>query len=260
MRNCPWVLECFEVSGHVDYVAKVACPTLAHYDDLNNGWINDRSLQIERIESDVVLRMPKDLSVYPVELAIPVGRRPRYLAVVSNAKKTRRVAARQVDEIDLRILAALQRDGRATFKELSERVGLTARPCLERVRRLERNHVITNYAARIDLGRFASLVVAIVQLDVKQGRDSRARFEQHMCSCPQVLECFEVTGSFDYIAKVACPSVGAYQQLTEGWINDAALHVTRIESNIVLRAPKDNGLYPIGIVVPNAASLSKGAT
>lgn len=157
------------------------------------------------------------------------------------------MASKRVDEIDLRILAALQRDGRITFQQLSEQVGLSPRPCLERVRRLERERVITGYTTRVDIGHLGSIMIIIVQLHVKQGREIRARFEQRIRSCREVLECFEVSGVFDYVVKVACTSVAAYQELTESWINDASMHVERIESNIVLRTAKDNAVYPIEI-------------
>jgi len=157
----------------------------------------------------------------------------------------RTMVAKRLDDIDMRILAALQRDGRITFQKLSEVVGLSPRPCLERVRRLERERFITGYAARIDMRRLVNLVVVLVQMHVRQGRDYRPRFEQRMRNCPEVLECFELSGRFDYIVKVACPSLGAYQELTEGWLNDPSLHIERIESNIVLRSAKDDAIYPI---------------
>lgn len=155
------------------------------------------------------------------------------------------MVAKRLDDIDMRILSALQGDGRITFQKLSEVVGLSARPCLERVRRLERERFITGYTARIDMRRLVNLVVVLVQMHVKQGRDIRPRFEQRMRTCPSVLECFELCGQFDYIVKVACPSLAAYQELTECWLNDASLHVERIESNIVLRTAKDGTSYPI---------------
>lgn len=152
---------------------------------------------------------------------------------------------KRLDDIDLRILGALQRDGRISFQRLSEVVGLSPRPCLERVRRLERDKFITGYSTRIDMRRMVDLVVVLVQMHVRQGREIRPRFEQRMRDCPEVLECFELSGQFDYIVKVACTSLAAYQELTESWINDASLHVERVESNIVLRAAKDGTLYPI---------------
>ena len=159
-------------------------------------------------------------------------------------------AAKRLDEIDLRILTELQRDGRITFQRLSELVGLSPRPCLERVRRLERAHIVVGYTTRVDLRRLVNVVAVVAQVLVKQGRGIRARFEQHIRSCPEVVECFEVSGMFDYIIKVVCPDLEAYKHLTESWINDPSLPVERIESNVVLRAAKDAGVYPVSIAAP----------
>lgn len=160
--------------------------------------------------------------------------------------------AKRLDEIDLRILTELQRDGRITFQRLSELVGLSPRPCLERVRRLERNHVVVGYTTRVDLRRLVNVVAIIAHVVVKQGRGIRARFEQHIKSCPEVVECFEVSGVYDYNIKVVCSDLDAYNQLAESWINDPTLPVERIESNVVLRAAKDVGVYPVSL----AAALS----
>ena len=159
-------------------------------------------------------------------------------------------ASRRLDEIDLRILAELQRDGRITFQRLSELVGLSPRPCLERVRRLERAHIVLGYTTRVDLRRLVSMIAIVAQVAIKQGRGIRARFEQCIRNCPEVVECFEVSGVFDYIIKVVCPDLEAYQRLTESWINDSSLPVERIESNVILRAAKDGGVYPVSVAAP----------
>jgi DNA-binding Lrp family transcriptional regulator len=152
------------------------------------------------------------------------------------------------DEVDLRILTELQRDGRITFQELSQIVGLSPRPCLERVRRLERDGVITGYIARIDVMRLVNPVLVIAQILVKPGGGAHARFEQQICVYPEVVECFEVSGAFDYIIKVVSASLHSYQELTERWVNDAFMQVERIESHVVLRRAKDDEVYPLTMV------------
>ena len=168
--------------------------------------------------------------------------------------------ARRLDEIDLRILAELQRDGRITFQRLSELVGLSPRPCLERVRRLERAHIVLGYTTRVDLRRLVSMIAIVAQVVIKQGRGIRARFEQRIRNCPEVVECFEVSGVFDYIIKVVCPDLEAYQRLTETWINDPSLPVERVEGNVILRAAKDGGVYPVSIAAPLVHAKTPKAT
>ena len=153
---------------------------------------------------------------------------------------------RRLDAIDLKILAELQRDGRVTFQRLSEVVGLSPRPCLERVRRLERDKILVDYTARVDLRKLADIVVVIAQVSLaKQGREVRAMFEQSMRGRPEVLECFEVSGPFDYVIKLVCPSLSAYQKLSESWLDDSSMNVGRVVSNIVLRPVRDDGVYPV---------------
>jgi DNA-binding Lrp family transcriptional regulator len=149
---------------------------------------------------------------------------------------------RRFDEIDMRILAELQRDGRITYQRLSELVGLSSRPCLERVRRLERAHVIVGYTARVDLRRLSSVVSVIARILVTQRRGIRAGFERHMRGCPEVIACLEVSGTFTYLVRVVCRDLDAYHRLAESWIEDSSLCIERIESTIVLQAVKDTGI------------------
>jgi DNA-binding Lrp family transcriptional regulator len=162
------------------------------------------------------------------------------------------MTARRLDEIDLKILAELQRDGRMTFQKLSELVGLSPRPCLERVRRLEREKILLDYTARVDIRKLADVVVVFAQISLaRQGREARVSFEQHMRKLPEVLECFEVSGSFDYLVKIVCPSLATYQKLSEAWLDDPAMNVGRIVTNIVLRSVRDEGIYPVSAAVEN---------
>jgi DNA-binding Lrp family transcriptional regulator len=153
---------------------------------------------------------------------------------------------RRLDQIDLRILTELQADGRITNQALSERVGLSARPCLERVRRLEREGLITGYRAVLDVRRLQSCITVLAQIALEHhGRHGRQLFERRLANTPEVVECFEVSGEFDYIAKLICPDIDAYQELTQGWIDDTELGVSRVTSNIVLRPVRDQAPTPL---------------
>ncbi|HEY8508713.1 MAG TPA: Lrp/AsnC family transcriptional regulator [Steroidobacteraceae bacterium] len=153
---------------------------------------------------------------------------------------------RRPDGIDLRILSELQRDARITYQHLSELVQLSPRPCLERVRRLEREKIIQAYTTRVDVRRLVDVVVVVAQISLaKQGREMRAAFEQSMRAREEVLECFEVSGPFDYVVKIVSPSLAAYQKLSESWLDDSSMNISRIVSNIVLRPVKDETIYPV---------------
>jgi DNA-binding Lrp family transcriptional regulator len=161
------------------------------------------------------------------------------------------MTGRRLDAIDLKILAELQSDGRITFQRLSEQVGLSPRPCLERVRRLEREKILLQYTARVDIRKLAEMVVVVAQVSLtKQGREIRNAFEQHVRSRNEILECFEVSGAFDYVIKIACPSLAHYQKMSESWLDDASLNVGRVVSNIVLRSVRDDTVYPVtGVLI-----------
>ena len=146
---------------------------------------------------------------------------------------------RRLDQIDLRILAELQADGRITNQALSERVGLS-------VRRLEREGVIVRYQAMLDLRKLQSCITVLAQIALEHhGRHGRQLFERRLAYTPEVVECFEVSGEFDYIAKLICPDVDAYQELTQSWIDDTELGVSRVTSNIVLRPVRDQVPPPL---------------
>lgn len=119
---------------------------------------------------------------------------------------------KKLDDIDLAILAALQRDGRLPNVALAKEVGLSATPCAERVRALEAAGIIRGYRAeldpeRLDLGLLVFIEVAID----RTSEDAFATFRDAMLAIPQVQECHMVAGGFDYLVKVAVRDMHAYR-------------------------------------------------
>lgn len=119
-----------------------------------------------------------------------------------------------LDRIDRKILDLLQRDGRISITELAEQVGLSATPCAERVRRLERTGVITGYHARVSpqaVGRNL-----LVFLEIKLSAISDEVFEKiknELRRIPDVMECHLVSGDFDYLIKARIPDMQDYRAL-----------------------------------------------
>jgi Lrp/AsnC family leucine-responsive transcriptional regulator len=121
---------------------------------------------------------------------------------------------RDLDRIDRRILRMLQADGRISITELAEQVGLSATPCSERVKRLERDGFITGYHARLSpqaLGQ-SLLVFVEIRLSAKSGRIFD-EFKREVLKLPNVLECHLVSGDFDYLIKARIPEMNAYRRL-----------------------------------------------
>lgn len=121
---------------------------------------------------------------------------------------------RELDKIDRRILDLLQKDGRTTMTDLAAKVGLSTTPVTERVRRLEREDVITGYHARVSpkaLGKNL-LVFVEIKLSAKSG-EVFERVKREMLFVPEVMECHLVSGDFDYLIKARMSEMGEYRRL-----------------------------------------------
>lgn len=117
-----------------------------------------------------------------------------------------------LDAIDRRILAEVQREGRVSNQDLSERVGLSPSPCLRRLRLLEERGVITGYVALVDPERVGIGVTAFVRVRLgQQGDRHLAAFEQAVQAFPEVMECYLMTGDADYQLRVIVPSLLAFE-------------------------------------------------
>lgn len=117
-----------------------------------------------------------------------------------------------LDPIDRRILREVQRDGRVTNQDLSERVGLSPSPCLRRVRRLEADGVIARYVALVDPVAVGLPVSAFIRVRLHQQDDRHmALFEAAVAGFAEVMECYLMTGDADYQLRVAVESLAAFE-------------------------------------------------
>ena len=115
-----------------------------------------------------------------------------------------------LDRIDVKILAALQRDGRMTNQTLAGMVGLSARACLERVRRLEAAGIIAGYQAIVEITKLARPVNVFAEIFMEK-QANRGRFEKRLAGIGEVVECWEVSGNVDYVARFVCADLAAYE-------------------------------------------------
>ncbi|WP_044560706.1 Lrp/AsnC family transcriptional regulator [Azospirillum sp. B4] len=116
-----------------------------------------------------------------------------------------------MDAIDRRLLSVLETDGRASFAQVAEAVGLSKTPCWNRVQALEESGVITGYRADIDRARVGLPLLAFVDVAIDLGRHQA--FEAAIANVPSVLECHTTAGPFDYVLRVAVRDVGALDEL-----------------------------------------------
>jgi len=144
----------------------------------------------------------------------------------------------RLDEIDLRILGLLQEHGRMTNVELAERVGLTAPPCLRRVRALEEAGVIQGYHAALNpdpLG-YGLTVFAMVKLRSQAEHELQA-FEHHVADIPEVRECHMLNGEIDFILKIVAPDLHSFQRILTTHLT-AAPNVESVKTSLTIRASK----------------------
>jgi DNA-binding Lrp family transcriptional regulator len=148
-----------------------------------------------------------------------------------------------LDRVDIAILSALQRNGRSTVQSLADRVGLSPRACLERIRRLETAKIITGYQAIIDIAALSRPINVFAEI-ILERQARQVGFERRLARIDNVVECWEVGGTVDYIARFVCPDLALYEELTKELIEDDALGVARIVSHVALRPIRRFTGYP----------------
>lgn len=124
-----------------------------------------------------------------------------------------RKRASELSTIDRNILRVLQKNGRTSYAELARQVGLTATPCVERVRRLESDGVIQGYTALINPEFLDAALVVFVQIRLnRSAQDAFEEFRNAVAALPEVQECYLVSGNFDYLIKARVADMNAYRK------------------------------------------------
>ena len=156
--------------------------------------------------------------------------------------------ASKLDPIDRKILAELQADGRMTNVELAKRVGISAPPCLRRVRALEDAGFIRGYHADVDsraLG-FEVQVFAMVGLS-SQAESDLSAFGARCREWPLVRECHMLNGEIDFILKCVAPDLSSFQSFLTGQLT-AAENVASVKTSLVIRGAKDDPGVPFDVM------------
>jgi len=140
-----------------------------------------------------------------------------------------------LDSINCRIISALQENARISFAELGKRVHLSAPAVAERVRKLEAAGVITGYRVTVDLDKIGYPIVALVQCTVF--RTQEKVFKALMLDCPEVVECYNVTGEQAFIVKLAAPSLARLDLILEQFCT-----LSDTNTMVVLSMPRERVL------------------
>jgi len=121
---------------------------------------------------------------------------------------------RTLDKLDISILRALQKDGRISYVDLADKVGLSSTPCIERVRRLEKDGYITGYHAHLDPEMLGYNMLVFVEIALSyQSPDSFQKFSKAVQALPYILECHLVSGDSDYLIKARISGMSEYRAL-----------------------------------------------
>jgi len=155
------------------------------------------------------------------------------------------MGATTIDELDRSILAILQEEGRITNVELASRVGLTAPPCLRRMRALEEAGVIKGYHAELDPGAlgYGIMVFALVSLRSQAEADLRA-FESHVATMPEVRECHMLNGEIDFILKIVAHDLQSFQHFLTSKLTPAP-NVASVKTSLTIRTSKTSCGIPV---------------
>jgi DNA-binding Lrp family transcriptional regulator len=155
-----------------------------------------------------------------------------------------------LDQFDLKILTHLQREGRCSNVELADAIGLSQSPCLARTKRLQELGVIRGYGADIALEKLGEHVIVFSEVTISSHRRHDFRkFEEAAGGHREIVECYNVSGGYDYLLKVVAPSVARFQALMERLLLED-IGIEKFNSRIVLRQPFDKRGYPLSLIAP----------
>lgn len=152
---------------------------------------------------------------------------------------------RPLDEIDHKILRILQERGRISNIDLSKEIDLSPAPTLERVRKLEKMRIIEGYHAQLSLPKMGVTIKAFIQITLLHQQENRIhQFIEAIIKIPEVVECHQVTGEYDYQLKVYTSDIGALDRLITDRISKIP-EVGHIKSHIILSEVKHSRVLPV---------------
>jgi Lrp/AsnC family leucine-responsive transcriptional regulator len=149
-----------------------------------------------------------------------------------------------LDEIDLKILKRLQENGKITNLQLSKEIGLSPAPTLERVKKLEKSGLIKSYHALVDEKELGINITIFMQISlVRQMSDAIDNFIQKITQIDEVVECYNVTGSADYLLKIMVKDIPSFDKLIKEKLG-AIEEISKMQSMVVLSKTKDSKIVP----------------
>jgi Lrp/AsnC family transcriptional regulator, regulator of ectoine-degradation genes len=160
------------------------------------------------------------------------------------------MAALKLDQIDLKILDAVQRDGRITKLALADKVGLSPTPCWMRLRKLEKAGIVSGYHARVAMRAVAPVATVLMEVTLASHRQADFdRFERVIRDVPEIVACWSVGGGVDYLLKVMARDIDAYQRLVDALL-EREIGIDRYFTYIVTKTVKEEVALPVADLLP----------
>jgi len=149
-----------------------------------------------------------------------------------------------MDAIDRNIIRSLQKDARLTNQDLADQINLTPSPCLRRVRSLEKSGVLSGYTAIVDQEKYGLPINVFVNIRLEKQSDEAIReFEDGIQKLDEVLECYLMTGSRDYLLRVVSQSLKTYETFVREKLTTIN-GIAGIESSFAFGQVKQNTIFP----------------
>lgn len=153
----------------------------------------------------------------------------------------------KLDVIDLKILRLLQEKGRITNLQLSQEIGLSPAPTLERVKKLETSGVIEGYHAQVNDTLLGMGIKAFISISLERQKvDSIVTFKAKIQAIPEVLECYQITGNADYFLKVVVKDIPSFESLISNKLSKIE-EIGQMQTMMILSKVKDSKVVPITI-------------
>lgn len=153
----------------------------------------------------------------------------------------------KLDVIDLKILSILQEKGRITNLQLSQDIGLSPAPTLERVKKLESSGIIEGYYAQVNETLLGMGIKAFISISLERQKvDSIVTFKQKIQAIPEILECYQITGNADYFLKVIVKDIPSFEKLISNKLSQIE-EIGQMQTMMILSKVKDAKVIPIDI-------------
>jgi len=159
----------------------------------------------------------------------------------------------KIDSINQKILLAVQTDAKHPIAKIADKANISASPCHKRIKQLEHDKIILNYAANLDLVKVCDHVMFLAEISLSSHSTAAFKeFETLVADEETLIECYEVSGAFDYLARFICRDVDDYKEVTDRLMRNTS--IKNISSTCILSKVKKFNGYPLAHLLKQSSS------